>query len=817
MLHKILKYLQTTLLAVLLAISPFSVLHVAALDEIKDDTDLSKLQLYQFSLRQENMEIISQSNSVVKDIVAPNGAWKQATVFSVKVNKNQNVEEFQEPLTLKFSNAGVVYGKNVDVYVKINSVRTDLFDKNADYNNANKTVVPFLTVDENWGTKSIQIMDYIYPSHPNVTHDISSAYAIDADVTAEFRYQDGTPCDLKMVMLPSDIDAIRGRRKEMFGIYETPVSIDKIVMNNSNYLKSDGANSLTFWTAPHGGGTSGDAEYNISGFAARSVDNKMHFMYGSTSSSGGLFGFFTEVMEQPPTKQVDKTEVPAKVGEEITYTTKYTMPIPGKNVIGNLSKMSMTDEFDERLDFQSLSVTLEGQLLTENDDYTIVQNGQTVTVNIDQKHLTKGNGGKNYEIVFKVKTNDKILNNGSTIKNKVTQTVDNVISPSNEVETKVLYKKTHEFISGTPGKELPAEVKALLPDTVYDIPQGTVVTPENPKGNITKVSVLEGNWVFKGYDKTQETIDNKDANFVGEWVLEPYELPTKDVAFAADPQTSIDNKPVKAGDELEYTIHYKNTTTSQRDVTMVDVIPENTTYIEGSASPAGTYDAATRTLTLKKDGLAADSDVTFRFKVKVNDDVNGAVIQNTAAIKSGDNTFATNTTKNPTPTAPIKDVHEEGKLDQSFDQHSVTAGKILTYTISYRNTTGEKRTVKVTDKIPEHTQYVAGSANEAGIYDETTKTLRWQKIDLEAGEVVTFQFNVKVDDNVDGEIIDNHADVDDGMNQYVTNATKNPTPKKVTPKTGDKNNSSIYGTILAGSLLALVCVAGIRKFVSHQE
>ena len=101
MLHKILKYLQTTLLAVLLAISPLSVLHVAALDEIKDDTDLSKLQLYQFSLRQENMEIISQSNSVVKDIVAPNGAWKQATVFSVKVNKNQNVEEFQEPLTCR--------------------------------------------------------------------------------------------------------------------------------------------------------------------------------------------------------------------------------------------------------------------------------------------------------------------------------------------------------------------------------------------------------------------------------------------------------------------------------------------------------------------------------------------------------------------------------------------------------------------------------------------------------------------------------------------------------------------------------------------
>ena len=65
--------------------------------------------------------------------------------------------------------------------------------------------MPFLTVDENWGSKSFQIMDYIDVNHPSYTADIFRAYAINANVTVELRYTDGTPCDLKLVMQPSDI------------------------------------------------------------------------------------------------------------------------------------------------------------------------------------------------------------------------------------------------------------------------------------------------------------------------------------------------------------------------------------------------------------------------------------------------------------------------------------------------------------------------------------------------------------------------------------------------------------------------------------
>jgi len=239
---------------------------------------------------------------------------------------------------------------------------------------------------------------------------------------------------------------------------------------------------------------------------------------------------------------------------------------------------------------------------------------------------------------------------------------------------------------------------------------------------------------------------------------------------------------------------------------MTDIIPENTTYVDGSASPAGSYDAITRTLTLQKNALAADAEVVFRFKVKVNEDVNGAVIENTATVKSGDNTFTTNTTKNPTPTPPTKDVHEEGRLDRSINNQPVKAGQILTYTITYQNTTGEKRTVVVSDTIPMYTQYVDGTANEAGVYDPSTKTLRWQKVDLDAGDSVTFQFNVKVDDNVDGQVIENHADVDDGINHYITNTTKNPTPRKVTPKTSDNTNIWMYTCVLLSTIVIGVIV-----------
>ncbi|MBK3299478.1 SHIRT domain-containing protein, partial [Streptococcus oralis] len=45
----------------------------------------------------------------------------------------------------------------------------------------------------------------------------------------------------------------------------------------------------------------------------------------------------------------------------------------------------------------------------------------------------------------------------------------------------VTHKATHEFVSGTPGKELPQEVKTLLPADQTNLKDGSQATPTQPR------------------------------------------------------------------------------------------------------------------------------------------------------------------------------------------------------------------------------------------------------------------------------------------------------------------------------------------------
>ena len=91
------------------------------------------------------------------------------------------------------------------------------------------------------------------------------------------------------------------------------------------------------------------------------------------------------------------------------------------------------------------------------------------------------------------------------------------------------YKVTHEFKSGTEGKELPKEVKALLPADQEGKKDGDKVTPTKPSK--TEVAVKGGKWVFKGYDKTDATIDKANENFVGKWVFEEDKTPDPEKGY----------------------------------------------------------------------------------------------------------------------------------------------------------------------------------------------------------------------------------------------------------------------------------------------
>lgn len=620
-----------------------------AFDRQKDDSDLTQINIYQFTMTRDNMTVLSQGDGVKRvEIPASDTGNLPSTAFVMQPTKDGSNHQYNQPLSLKFSNAGTVDGKSVDVYVTVNSLDLTLKNTNADYNNPNKTDVPFLTVDENWGTKSFSLMDYIDVNHPSYTADMFGSYAINANVTMELRYSDGTPCNLKLVMQPSDIDVLNGGTNETFSLVNAEGTVDSIVMSNRNVLtETTNGNKIT-WnpTRPTSGN---DQEKNLAGFAVKSKSNSLTFESTSAATSGSLFGAYTEVISPAPVKAVDPEQAPAKAGEEITYTGTFTLPRQGIDTIGKIKSMSMVDTFDERLDYQSLSVAFDGRTLTEGTDYTVSVDGQKVTVDIDTHLLTKENGGKKFVITYKTLTNSKIETDSSNIDNELTQVVDGNIAHSNKVTTELLYEKTHEYVSGTPNKELPQEVLDLLPGKQTRIPNGTTVTPDQPLGGVTRVETSDGTWVFIGYDHDSEIIDHKNAHFIGVWVILPQ--PKKDVLDSEG--NSIDGNKVTAGQVLTYSVTYTNTTNTARDVTVTDVIPEHTTYVDNSADNGGVYDKATRTVTWTKN-VAPGETLTVTFQVKVNKGVKDITVVNTAHVSDGLIDTDTNTTKNPVIPKPRK-------------------------------------------------------------------------------------------------------------------------------------------------------------------
>ena len=211
----------------------------------------------------------------------------------------------------------------------------------------------------------------IFPNHPDVQNDLTRAYNVSAATKVEYKYADGTPCELKVVMQPSDIDVVNSHTKhrEKYWISDLQNRIDKLVMNNANVLKEGKSGGGTYWE--NGTDTLTNTaweEHNKTGFAVRSIDNTMRFSYTTAAVSGGLFGFYTELPKTAPKKAVNRETVPAEKDQEIIYTAEFTTPRPGIDIIGDIRSLSMRDTFDQRLDFQSLDVVFDGNKLTRDTD-----------------------------------------------------------------------------------------------------------------------------------------------------------------------------------------------------------------------------------------------------------------------------------------------------------------------------------------------------------------------------------------------------------------------------------------------------------------
>ena len=518
------------LFVVLFSIFLLPIQTLSALEEIKNATDISTLDIHKFNLNINNVSVLSKSSAVDQFHLSnphyeylSGGAYPgEMENFTLKVDKSKKQDQvFDNPLSLKFTNVGTVHGKQVDAYLNFNKVTLRYLNTaqaESEMNSAQKQTVEFFSISELWENNAFEIgnVPYVDAAHDYI---MNKAFWLDADVTAELRYADGSETDLKLVMKPTDIDAMDANNlKETFYVKDYQNDVNLRLMNNANVLRQEDQGGQTAWVATQI--TSGSySENNISGLALRSNSNKMNFGYSSTEVCSAVFGLYIEKVDPKPVLEVDPVKIPAKEGQEVTYKGTFKIPVPGKDILATPTTIEMTETFDERLDYKELKVEAGGNALQEDRDYTIEKKGQTVMVKMTPEYV-KANSSQDIVITYKTATNQKVAEKGAaTIANTVTLKVDNLSAPSNQVTTDLLYEKKHEFVSGTAGKELPQEIKDLTPETEKNLENGTKATPTQPAK--TEVQTADGTWTFKSYDKAEETINGADAHFVGTWDFTP--------------------------------------------------------------------------------------------------------------------------------------------------------------------------------------------------------------------------------------------------------------------------------------------------------
>jgi uncharacterized repeat protein (TIGR01451 family) len=270
--------------------------------------------------------------------------------------------------------------------------------------------------------------------------------------------------------------------------------------------------------------------------------------------------------------------------------------------------------------------------------------------------------------------------------------------------------------------------------------------------------------------------------------------------------TQIDGQKVNAGDVLTYFITYTNYTGENVVADITDIIPQHTSYVEGSASLGGTYAGTHLSWILN---VAKGESVTVSFQVKVAQ--TDAIVANTAVVRDGVNTYHTNEVVNHSVEAALKkDVFAPADPTTSINGQQVSEGDELLYKIVFTNASASGVKITITDKIPTNTTYVAGSADKGG--ELKNGEVVWTLENVAAWETVEVTFKVTVNANIGTVTIENKAIATDGTNSYesnvVTNNTvqvptepenpNNPTPPAdpENPKTGDSAMLTLWIAML---------------------
>lgn len=101
------------------------------------------------------------------------------------------------------------------------------------------------------------------------------------------------------------------------------------------------------------------------------------------------------------------------------------------------------------------------------------------------------------------------------------------------------HKATYEFVSGTPGKELPKSIVDMTPTDPVKYTKGTEVPAKSEFEKTVKDEDNDGTWTFKSYDHDKQTVEKSDIKFVGTWEFTPNTYPVGYEFKSTDPKREL--------------------------------------------------------------------------------------------------------------------------------------------------------------------------------------------------------------------------------------------------------------------------------------
>jgi uncharacterized repeat protein (TIGR01451 family) len=227
-----------------------------------------------------------------------------------------------------------------------------------------------------------------------------------------------------------------------------------------------------------------------------------------------------------------------------------------------------------------------------------------------------------------------------------------------------------------------------------------------------------------------------------------------------DSVLSVDRSAAADGEELAYTLLARNTGPALlSQVVVSNTLPAHTSLVPGTLKGPATYDPTVRRLTWAG-AIAPGGQVEIRYRLLLDSRLpEGVTIRNIAHL-ADESGLALNRIAETRVNAP--DLSHSTMLASA---QTTVPGAPLVYTIHLSNTGTRSAQVKLTDPVPQNTEYQPGSAwASTGTLTDSAELVSWTGT-MAPGELVTLEIPVDPAFSSAASYILNRATLSDGWGQ----------------------------------------------------